>query len=166
MDPAGWLIAARGCFTRFGQRLRRVSDSEWQWELTTSDRRSPEQNIQGIVFEVTGAPDSQLSVEVAGERVRLPLGEALRGSQVLPLLGEARVALEDQFGLTPDDIASPDVLYHNAPKVKVHRAVPERGYTVGASFSDDPPPGRNHYYLRVSQTNGQMAWTSPIWVER
>lgn len=162
----GEVGAARGCFTRLGQRLRRTSDSEWEWELTTSDRRYAQENVQGIVFEVTGASNSQLSVEVDGEGIQLSLDEALRGSQVLPLLGEARVALEDQFGLTPDDIASPDVLYHSAPKVKVHRAVPECGYTAGAGFSDDPPPGRNHYYLRVSQTNGQMAWTSPIWVER
>ena len=25
--------------------------------------------------------------------------------------------------------------------------------------------GRSFYYLRVSQLNGQYAWSSPIWVE-
>jgi hypothetical protein len=73
--------------------------------------------------------------------------------------------LKDQFGLTPEDVPSPDVLYHNAPKVKVHRAVPAAGYTAQLTLSDTPPPGRSCYYARISQTNGQMAWTSPIWVE-
>jgi len=162
----GEIPTAGGRFTRFGQRLRRVSESEWEWDLTTSDRRSPDENVQGIVFELTGAADSRLSVAVDGESISLTLRDALSGSRVLPLLDEARIALEDQFGLTPSDIPSPDALYHNAPKVKIHRAVPESGYRVQTTLSDDPPPGRSHYYLRVSQTNGQMAWTSPIWVER
>ena len=162
----GAIERARGCFTRFGQRLTKASDGEWEWELTTSDRRYPEENVQGIVFELTGASDSRLSLEVNGLTVQVSLAEALRGSQVVPLLDETRAALRDQFGLAPEDIPSPDVLYHNAPKVKLHRGVPESGYTARAAFSDDPPPGGNYYYLRVSQTNGQMAWTSPIWVER
>ena len=70
-----------------------------------------------------------------------------------------------QFGLAPENIPSPDVLYHNAPKVKIHRGVPQDGYTARATFSDHPPTG-SYYYLRVSQTNGQMAWTSPIWIEQ
>lgn len=161
----GEIGAARGCFTRFGQRLRKLSDSQWEWELTTSDRRHPEENIQGVIFELTGTRDSQLSLENDGHRVQLSLAEALRSSQVIPLLDETRAALRDQFRLTPEDIASPDVLYHNAPKIKIHRAVSEDGFTARATFSDDGPPG-SYYYLRVSQTNGQMAWTSPIWVER
>lgn len=162
----GEIPTARGRFTRFGQKLRQASEREWEWDLTTSDRQDPDENIQGIVFELTGTLDSKLMLEVDGERVQLALDDALKASRVVPLLDEARAAFEEQFGLTPDDIPSPDALYHNAPKVKIHRAVPESGYSVQTTFSDEPPPGRNHYYLRVSQTNGQMAWTSPIWVER
>jgi hypothetical protein len=162
----GQISSARGCFTRFGQHLRQISDSAWEWELTTSDRRFSEDNVQGIVFELTGASDSQLSLAVDGDATRFSLDDALRGSRVLPLFDEVRAALENQFELAPQDIPSPDLLYHNAPKIKIHRAVPEHGYTAEAAFSDDPPAGRNYYYLRVSQTNGQMAWSSPIWVER
>jgi hypothetical protein len=161
----GEIVRARGCFTRPGQHLRQASERQWDWELTTSDRRHPEENVQGVVFELIGTPDAQLSLEVDGQRAQLSLGDALRGSQVIPLLDEARSALRDQFGLTPEDVPSPDVLYHNAPKVKIHRGVPQDGYTARATFSDDAPAG-SYYYLRVSQTNGQMAWTSPIWVER
>lgn len=160
----GEIVGASGCFTRFGQHLQRASDRQWEWELTTSDRREPEENVQGIVFELTGSPDARLSLEVDGQAVQLSLQDALAGSRVVPLLDEASAALRDQFGLTPKDVPSPDVLYHNAPKIKIHRAVPEDAYTARATFSDDATAGA-YYYLRVSQTNGQLAWTSPIWIE-
>jgi hypothetical protein len=28
----------------------------------------------------------------------------------------------------------------------------------------DAQPGENYYYVRVIQKDGQMAWSSPIWV--
>ncbi len=34
-----------------------------------------------------------------------------------------------------------------------------------ADFTDEHPlPGENRYYLRVEQTDGNMAWSSPVWV--
>lgn len=37
--------------------------------------------------------------------------------------------------------------------------------TVAETFVDDAPlAGENRYYLRIEQTDGNMAWSSPIWV--
>ena len=37
---------------------------------------------------------------------------------------------------------------------------------VRVRFVDrDFKPGANYYYVRVLQTDGQLAWSSPIWVE-
>ena len=34
-----------------------------------------------------------------------------------------------------------------------------------ASFTDDAPvDGENRYYIRVEQNDGNMAWSSPVWV--
>ena len=34
-------------------------------------------------------------------------------------------------------------------------------------FEDDQPiQNTDYYYIRVSQKNGEMAWSSPIWVSR
>jgi hypothetical protein len=52
-----------------------------------------------------------------------------------------------------------------ACKAKVHRAVPEDGYTASLAYDDDEPLSSNtHYRVRVEQRNGQRAWSSPIWV--
>jgi hypothetical protein len=71
-----------------------------------------------------------------------------------------------QFGLTKDQVENRDVFFHNAYKIKVHKAVPEAGYTARLRFTDAKPRrGRNFYYVRVSQLNGQYAWSSPVWVD-
>ncbi|MBE9565598.1 MAG: DUF3604 domain-containing protein [Proteobacteria bacterium] len=161
----GEILGVSGCFTRLGQRHCRVAGNEWEWQLTTSGRGDGAENIQALVFEVVGAADSRISLEVDGAGEQFTLAEALQTSRVVPRLDEARRELWDQFQLKPEDIPSPDLLYHNAHKIKVHRAVPEAAYRAAFSFRDEAPPGRNCYYLRVTQTNGQMAWTSPVWVE-
>jgi len=50
--------------------------------------------------------------------------------------------------------------------VKLHRAVPPCLYQMqGAHEMPSGPAAPAYYYLRVTQENGQMAWTSPIWFE-
>ena len=50
---------------------------------------------------------------------------------------------------------------------KIHQAIPDQGYCASMHYRDDDrEPGRSFCYLRVSQLNGQMAWSSPIWVDR
>jgi hypothetical protein len=53
----------------------------------------------------------------------------------------------------------------------VHTARPPANAPAEVRFEweDAAPPAAekaNYYYVRVTQTNGQMAWSSPIWVTR
>ena len=48
--------------------------------------------------------------------------------------------------------------------IVAHRALPEELYALEGRFVDavlEPA----YYYLRVTQENGQLAWSSPIWFE-
>ncbi|MDP6779737.1 MAG: DUF3604 domain-containing protein [Candidatus Latescibacteria bacterium] len=47
--------------------------------------------------------------------------------------------------------------------VVVHRAVPEGLYRMSGGYRH-PADERGTYYLRVTQENGQMAWSSPVWI--
>jgi hypothetical protein len=69
-------------------------------------------------------------------------------------------------------------------KIKIHGTAPirkvtlirnEQNYEVwepspqefdfSISFKDEKPkPGKYRYYLRVEQIDGNMGWTSPLWV--
>ena len=48
----------------------------------------------------------------------------------------------------------------------IHRLVPDELARASYTFSDSPSTDRaeDFYYLRVTQENGQVAWSSPIWV--
>jgi hypothetical protein len=35
---------------------------------------------------------------------------------------------------------------------------------LDVSFDDDDPTGSAFYYARVFQTDGELAWSSPVWV--
>jgi hypothetical protein len=48
----------------------------------------------------------------------------------------------------------------------LHRVVFAENYESEFKFRDETGNGEmDWYYLRVAQTNGSLAWSSPIWVE-
>jgi hypothetical protein len=77
----------------------------------------------------------------------------------------ARAVVAEKYGLTEYENQG-DKEFQNAFKTLLHRGVPDSGYRVPFAFVDHTPPGAHYYYLRVSQENGQMAWSSPVWISR
>jgi len=52
-----------------------------------------------------------------------------------------------------------------SPAVRIHRAVPAQDYTFAATVVDTAPEREtDYYYARLAARNGQLAWTTPIWV--
>ena len=50
-------------------------------------------------------------------------------------------------------------------EMDVQRFAPKGKKDLDVEFTDsDPVVGENRYYVRVEQTDGNMAWTSPVWV--
>lgn len=51
--------------------------------------------------------------------------------------------------------------------LKVHRIVPEHNARISVSFNDNGEGMETDwYYVRTIQCNGQLAWSSPIWIEK
>jgi hypothetical protein len=49
---------------------------------------------------------------------------------------------------------------------KNHQQWEPNAKTFSQTFTDESPlPGENRYYLRVEQSDGNMAWSSPVWVQ-
>lgn len=47
-----------------------------------------------------------------------------------------------------------------------HQQWEPKATTFSQTFTDETPlPGENRYYLRVEQADGNMAWSSPVWVQ-
>ena len=51
--------------------------------------------------------------------------------------------------------------------LKVHRIIPEANVKSTFTINDDSSGNRDDwYYMRVIEKNDQLAWSSPIWVEK
>lgn len=177
---SGRLISVEPCFTTFGQRIELLSERCCRFNLTTQprglvwDKQSFQpiassrdlQSFQAMIFEVEASPKSMIHLKVDSHSTFFSLQEAMEGSRIMGMSEEAKKCIYEQFHLLPEEIENPDVFWHFAYKVKIHRAIPQGGYEVDFEYLDqDPPRRKNFYYLRVAQLNGQMAWSSPIWVD-
>lgn len=177
LEPADWdwngtldvqggrLVGLERCFSRGGQSAT-WGEAHCAFHLVTAGRtvRTPFGMTQGIIFEVEGTPQTLLKLTVEGRRIDVTLDDVLTGSRLVPFLDEAVRHVREASGLDEGDV-NPDTLYHNARKVKLHRAVPEASYRLSHTFrSVQLEPGCHPLYVRVAQQNGQLAWSSPIWV--
>lgn len=169
----GRIISVEPCFTHFGQALRQVSERKCDFTFTTQPRtpltpllaQHHRLNFQGAIFEIEAPLRSVINLRVDPARLSVPFRDALRTERVLALTEEAEELIREQFGLTREEVENPDVFWHNAWKMKVYRAIPYEGYHARFShIDDDVERSENYYYVRVTQLNGQMAWSSPIWV--
>ncbi|GAH00533.1 unnamed protein product, partial [marine sediment metagenome] len=65
--------------------------------------------------------------------------------------------------------ASSDITFTGefpSESIMMHRLVFHENYQTGFEFTDKPETGQTDwYYVRVTQTNGSLAWSSPIWIE-
>ncbi len=165
----GAIISVEGCFTRHGNRWERIGDTEVQFQLTTDPRRHAAEDTvqQRLVFEVEAPVGATCVLECDGHRLEFTIEEAMHRSGLVVYDQESRERIREQFGDQSgrwDDLR--DAVYHNSHIIKRHVAIPEAGYRAEVDLREaEPKSGRSYYYLRVSQLNGQYAWSSPIWVD-
>ena len=170
MDVAGGtLVGVEKCFDLMGQRVEVTTPRRCEWHLETAGRNTttPHGMTQGLVFEIEGTRDTQVHIEAEGQVIEKTLGELSEGPHVIPLLAESERRVRETFGLEVADLGNLDPLYHNARKIKLHRAVPEAAWRLEHTFGDvELERGANDFTVRVTQTNGQLAWSSPVWIDR
>lgn len=96
---------------------------------------------QGLCLEISGDDQTTIAGRINQQPISLSLAELRTGARTGYLGGFL------------------------SPAYCFHRAVPRSEYRWQHTFQHQAPgPGRDWYYLRVCQKNGQWAWSSPIWV--
>ena len=167
--PDGAVVGVEKCWQKPGQRVAKPGGRRCEFGFTTQ-QIGPEHmglHTEATVFELEGRPGDTVRLVVEGKAVRMTLGEAMSGSRVVHFMEENTEYFCTLHGLTRAELPRFDRMYYYGPKAKLHRAIPEAGLVGELDFVDRTPPsgGRNHYRVRVSQRNGQVAWSSPVWVE-
>jgi hypothetical protein len=121
-----------------------VSTTGIAWACTTYSYGEPYGSQRGgVELTVTGPPDAVVAVEVDGASHEVTLGELARSTVEVPV---PRGHLRLQHGI--------------GGLTGLGRR------SVDLSWTDpEPPAGRTaFYYARVFLVDGEMAWSSPIWV--
>ena len=103
-----------------------------------------EDDTKGVVLNVSGGPETRIALHL-----------------------DAPVKM--QFSAPLKDLVEANAIIETGPypseSIRIHRLVFEEHYKTAFTLSDaGEKGGADWYYLRVKQANGQMAWSSPIWV--
>ena len=164
---SGSVIAAEPCWKTMGQWVGLLGGRSCEFGFhTVQNPPHDEVPSEATIFELGGTPSDVITIQLEGKIVEMTLAEAMSKSRIVDHMDEMGDYIRKEHGIDLQTLERPDWLYFCGHKVKIHRAIPECGFTASLEHVDtDPPPGVNHYRVRVSQRNGQMAWSSPIWVD-
>ncbi len=163
----GRVLGFEPCWITPGQGRPRISGDGAEFTMLSSTSTLNERFQNANVFEVEGTPESEVLIRMNGMEHRDTLRSLCAGSRTMWFRDECVRMVEEKGGISPGEPEREDIYWSLAFKVKIHRAVPETGYTGALTFEDDAPlDGETHYRVRVEQRNAQRAWTSPIWVRR
>jgi hypothetical protein len=163
----GSVLAAEPCWKTGGQWIGSLGGRRCEFGFhTVQNPPHDEVPSEATIFELTGTPSDVITIQLDGKTVTMTLTEAMSKSRIVDHMDEMGDYVRRAHGIDPQTLERRDWLYFCGHKVKIHRAIPECGFSASLEHVDtDPPPGVNHYRVRVSQRNGQMAWSSPIWVD-
>lgn len=148
---------ALGCFQSapFHENLRDVLKVVSPTELhlrssTTREQCYAEDPTKAVVCELEGGPRALLSL-----RLRKPVEQVVR-ARLSELARDNVVTFTGRF---------------TSESFIVHRLVGPSEYSATLRWTDSRDPGARDstdgadwYYVRVTQHNGHLAWSSPIWV--
>ena len=125
-------------------RITNKSASGFSLESYTSRRRCLfNRDTHSIVMKVQGSPGDFLTINIRQpeeKRIDVKLSELLKGDEAWRVKRNS---------------------------LKIHRIIPEVNAKTAFTITDDNSGDHvDWYYLRVFQKNGQLAWSSPVWVEK
>jgi hypothetical protein len=160
---AGW----SPCWTGRGQAAPVLEGTRARFRLVSQQTAVSNPFQNGVMLDLEADPSAELELRLNGQTVRDTVGAFAAGSRVMWYRDDNLARLQRLTGIDPLTLERQDPLFfHMAFKAKLHRAIPEAGYTARLMFVDDEPLQREtHYRIRVEQRNGQRAWSSPIWVK-
>ena len=127
--------------------ITELSDGSWSINSYTSRKNAHPVNF--VTFFLSGDMNAaiHLDVEIEHEDVRYE-----------------RQIIATKLDLLEKDVYSAAFDKFSSPKIKVHALIPSNEYAFNSELMDEPAKTGDFYYLKATQRNGQMAWSSPIWI--
>lgn len=164
----GKICSIEKCWNSFGQSLDHVTENSCDFTLTTykstaTGKWMGPSNVvtEGFIFEIEAKPDERVILAADAYQFTFTIRELMAESRILPFYQESEELMKETW---PDSgHYRDDLIWHNAHKIKISQAVPQKAYTASFCRTFETCHGDN-YRLRIWQQNGHIAWTSPIFI--
>ena len=170
LNVEGKLLSIDKEWNSYGQKLYDVTDDSCKFHMTTymstttGHWMGPSTVVkEGFVFEVEGTPDSDACLKVDNYEYHFTIRELMKTSRIKAQYQESIDLANRVYGKV--DHYRDDFYWHNAYKTRIRQAVPQDAYVLNYEKEIDMEAGAN-YRLRVWLKNGDVAWVSPIFVEK
>ena len=170
LNVEGKLLSIDKEWNSYGQKLYDVTDDSCKFHMTTymstttGHWMGPSTVVkEGFVFEVEGTPDSDVCLKVDNYEYHFTIRELMKTSRIKAQYQESIDLANRVYGKV--DHSRDDFYWHNAYKTRIRQAVPQDAYVLNYEKEIDMEAGAN-YRLRVWLKNGDVAWVSPIFVEK
>ena len=161
----GKVLGFEPCWISPGHGQPEIRGDAATFGMRSSTKTLTERSQNANVFEFEADARSELTIRMNGLEERGAVRDFANGSREMWFRDECVRMLQERCGLAPGSPEREDIYHNMAFKAKIHRAIPEAGYTAAFEIEDDSPlDGEANYRVRVEQRNGQRAWSSPIWV--
>ncbi|MCF6175819.1 MAG: DUF3604 domain-containing protein [Victivallaceae bacterium] len=127
--------------------IHKLADNIYGFDTFTSRKNAKPVNAVSFIFD--GALDCKIELAINGIYEGAEFSKQLKVTKAELIGKDSYVAAVDKF---------------SSPKLKVHALIEEHEYCFSESLIDDKVESGDFYFLKVIQHNGQMAWSSPIWL--
>lgn len=177
LNTKGRIISYEKCFTSPGSSVEQVTDQKVAGVLhtvkkTANGNKLAQKNYlnpyiqnQSIIFEISDRLDHELMLMIDGRQYAIPIRKIMNQAILETDGEEVEKLLSDRFDF--NDYYREDPWWHNAYKILLHRAYTDKSYCREVDYVIERlETDEDSFYVKVIQTNGDTAWTSPIWVKK
>jgi hypothetical protein len=163
--PGGRMLGWEPCWVTRDQDVPILAGHTARFAMTSRQENVTQRSQGASVFEFEADPEAEVILMLNGMELRDSVRALARRSRLLWYREDCVELVRETTGIEPEQARRGDAYYNMACKAKVHRIIPESGYSATLDFTDtEPMEAECHYRIRVEQRNGQRAWSSPIWV--
>lgn len=177
LQTEGEIVSVEKLWTSPGNKIIESSKKKFKAEVLTrkelqGDGKLQQKNYmtpniqnQSLIFEIEDEISNSLKFIIDDETYEISIQQLLNESILKAREAEVHDLLKERFKF--EEYYREDPWWHNAYKIKFHRASPQVAYTCHHKFEiNDLEKDTDALHVKVIQKNGEVAWSSPIWIER
>ncbi len=119
---------------------------------------------EGFIIEFEGKLTDKVDITIDGKVFHKTVKDILDSTDLLVELEDSYKLAKERFDVESDYRS--DSFYHNAYKTRINEGFTKDQYETTFNFTLDSEDVEGWYVAKIYQQDGQVAWSSPIWIEK